>query len=167
MIPQISVILNNVPMILMVMAIKALITPHRISCHLIWPLEEWLVFNLFQNLLYWLSEHSINRLGVGKSRLPNKIFSRSVVLDLIWLEIPPLLRDYLRLSFPLLLVLLYSSILINLIHQLTYIGNRFTSERLSQVMFCWEASLKSTNGHIIIAPVYFVKYLLVSIWVSF
>ena len=131
MIPQISAILGSVPMVLMIMAIKVLITPHRISYHLIWPFEERLIFNLLQNLLYWLSEHSINRLGVGRSRLLNKIFPRSVVLDSIRPEIPPLLRDHLSISFTLQLVLLYPSILINPIHQLMYTGNRFTSERFS------------------------------------
>ena len=52
MIPQISAILGSVPMVLMIMAIKALITPHRISYHLIRSLEERLIFNLLQNLLY-------------------------------------------------------------------------------------------------------------------
>ena len=130
-----STILGSVPMVLMIMAINALITLNRISCHLIRSLEERLVFNLLQNLLYWLSEHSINRLGIGRSRLPNKIFARSIVLDLIRLEIPPLLRDHFSLSFPLQLVLLYPSILINPIHQVTYTGNRFINKRFSQVMF--------------------------------
>ena len=124
-------------------------------------------FNLLQNLLYWLSEHSINRLGISRSRLPNKIFPRSVVLDLIPLEIPPLLRDHLSFSFPLQLVLFYPSILINPIHQVTYTGNRFINKRFSLVMFGWEASLKSTNGHIIIAPVYLIKHLPMSIQASF
>ena len=163
MIPQISAILGSVPMVLMIMAIKALITPHRISCHFIRPLEERLILNLLQDLLYWLSKHIINHLGVGRSRLANKILSRSVVLDPIRPKIPHLLRDRLRLSFPLQLVLIYPPILINPIHQLTYIDNRFTSERFSQVMLGWEASLKSANGHIIVAPIYLVKHLLISI----
>ena len=91
MVPQVSTILGSVPMVLMIMAIEALITPHRISCHLVWPFEEWLAFNLLQNLLYWFSEHSIHRLGVSRSWLPNKIFPRSVVMGLVRLEIPHLL----------------------------------------------------------------------------
>ena len=38
-------------MILMIMAIKALIILHRISCHLVHQFEEQLVFILLQNLL--------------------------------------------------------------------------------------------------------------------
>ena len=116
MIPQISAILGSVPMILMIMAIKVLVMLHRISCHLIHPPEERLVFNLLQDLLYWLSKYSINRLGVGRPRLSNKVSPRSVVLDLIRPEILHLLRDHLRLSFPLQLVFLYSPVLINSIH---------------------------------------------------
>ena len=51
MIPQIFAILNSVSMILMIMAVKVLVTIHRISCHLIGPLEEQFVLNFLQNLL--------------------------------------------------------------------------------------------------------------------
>ena len=100
MIPQISAILGSVPMILMIMAIKVLLTLHRISCHLIHPPEERLVFNLLQDLLYWLSKYNINRLGVGKSRLPNKIFLRSVVLDPIRSDLKSLLSWGTTFAFP-------------------------------------------------------------------
>ena len=126
MVPHVSTILGSVPVVLMVMAIEALIAPQRISRHLVWPFEEWLAFNLLQNLLYWFSEHSIHRLGVGRSWLPNKIFLKSVILGSVRPEIPPLLRDHFRLSFLLQLVFFYSSILINPIHKLTHAGNGFT-----------------------------------------
>ena len=166
MVPQVSIILSSVSMVLMITAIKALITPHRISCHLVRPFEERLVFNLLQNLLYWFSEHSIHRLGVGRSWLPNKIFPRSVIMGSVWPEIPHLLKDYLCLSFSLQLVFLYSSVLVNSIHKLTHTGNRFTRQRFPQTMLGWEASLESTNDHIIIVLVYFVKYLPISIRVG-
>ena len=166
MVPQISAILGSVSMVLMIMAIKALITPYRISCHLIQSFEERLVFNLLQNLLYWLSEHSINCLGVGRSWLPKKIFPRSVIIDPVRPKILPLLSDHLSLSFPLYLVFLYPSVLVNPIHKLVHTGNRLTSQRFPQIMLGWEAYLKSTNGHIIEVSVYFVKHLLVSIRVS-
>ena len=127
MVPQVSAILGSVSMVLMILAIKALITPHRISCHLVRPFEERLVFNLFQNLLYWFSEHSINHLGVGRSRLPNKVSPRSVIIVSIRLEIPPLLRDHLSLSFPLQLVFFYHFVLVNQIHKLAHTSNRLTS----------------------------------------
>ena len=66
MVPQISVVLGGVSLVLMVLAIKALVTPYEISCHLIWSFEEWLILNLFQYLVHWLSEHNINRLSVGR-----------------------------------------------------------------------------------------------------
>ena len=166
MVPQVSTIFGSMPMILMIMAIVALITPHRISCHLVRPFEERFIFNLLQNLLYWFSEHSIHRLGVGKSWLLNKISPRSVIMGPARPEIPPLLRDHFCLSFPLQLVLLYSSVLINSIHKLTHVGNRFTRQRFPQTMLSWEASLESTNGHIIIVPVYFVKHPPISIQVN-
>ena len=53
-------------LVLVVVAIKALITPHGISCHLVWPFEERLILNLFQYLVHWLSEHSINYISVGR-----------------------------------------------------------------------------------------------------
>ena len=70
MVPQVSTILSSVPMVLMIMAIEALITPHRISCHLVRPFEEWLIFHLFQDLMYWVSEHSVYCLRIGGPRLP-------------------------------------------------------------------------------------------------
>ena len=149
-------------MILMILA-KALITPHRISYYLVRSFEERLVFNLFQNLLYWFSEHSINHLGVGRSWLPNKVFPRSVIIVPVRPEIPPLLRDHLSLSFPLYLVFLYPSIIVNPIHKLAHTGNRFTSQRFPPIMLGWEASLKSTNGHIVIVSIYFIKHLPISI----
>ena len=150
-------------MVLMVMAIEALITPHRISCHLVRPFEERLILNILQNLLYWFSKHSIHRLSVGRSWLPNKIFLRSVIMRSVRLEIPHLLRDHLLFSLPLQLVLLYSSVLINLIHKLSHTSNRLTRQRFPQTMLGWKASLKSINGHIVIVPVYLIKHFPISI----
>ena len=83
MIPQVSAILGGVSMVLVILAIKALITPYRISYHLIRPFEKRLVFNLLQNLLYWFSKHSINHLGVSRSQLPKKVFLRLIVIVLV------------------------------------------------------------------------------------
>ena len=166
MVPQVSTILGSVLVVLMIMAIEVLIMPYRISCHLVQPFKERLIFNLLQNLLYWFLEHNIHRLGVGKSWLPNKIFPRSVIMGPVRPEIPHLLRDHLCLSSSLQLVLLYSFVLINLIHKLTHISDRFTRQRFPQTMFDWKASLESTNGHIVIVPIYFVKHLPISIRVG-
>ena len=166
MIPQVSTILSSVSMVLVILLIKALITPHRISCHLIRPFKEWLIFNLLQNLLYWFSEHSINHLGVGRSRLPSKVFPRSVIIVSVRPEIPPLLKDHLSLSFPLQLVFFYPFVLVNLIHKLAHTSNRLISQRFPQIMLDWEASLESINGHIIIVSIYLIKHFPVSIQVG-
>ena len=46
MIPQIPAVFHGVPLILMILAIKALIAPHGVSNHLVRPFEERLVLNL-------------------------------------------------------------------------------------------------------------------------
>ena len=66
MILQILTVLGDVSLVLVVVAIKVLITPYEISCHLIWPFEERLILNLFLYLMHWLSKHNINRLSVGR-----------------------------------------------------------------------------------------------------
>ena len=83
MIPQISTVLCSVSLVLVVLAIKALIAPYGVSCHLIWPFEEWLILDLFQNLVHWFSEHHINHLSIGKPWLPSKVSPRSVVIALV------------------------------------------------------------------------------------
>ena len=154
-------------MVLVILSIKALITPHRISYHLIRPFEERLIFNLLQNLLYWFSEYNINHLGVGRSGLPNKVFSRSVIIVPIHLNIPSILRDHLSLLFPLQLVFFYPPVLVNLIHKLTHTGNMLTSQKFPQIMLGWKTSLESTYGHIVIVSFYFIKHLPLSIRVGF
>ena len=82
MIPQISTVLRSVSLVLMVLAIKALITPHRVSCHLIWPFKEQLILDLLQNLVPWFLEHRINNLSIGRPWFPSKVSLRSVVIVL-------------------------------------------------------------------------------------
>ena len=100
MIPQISTILHSVSLVLVVLAIKALITPHRVSCHLIWPFKEQLILDLLQNLVHWFSEHRINHVSISRPWLPNKVSPRSVVIVPIRPEIPPLWWITLALPFP-------------------------------------------------------------------
>ena len=52
MVPQIPVVFGGISLVLVVVAIKALIAPHRVSCHLIWSFEERLVLNFFQYLVH-------------------------------------------------------------------------------------------------------------------
>ena len=66
MIPQISTVLRSVPLVLIVLAIKALVTPHGVSSHLVWSFEERFILYLFQNLMHQFSEHHINRLSISR-----------------------------------------------------------------------------------------------------
>ena len=130
MIPQISTILCSVSLVLIVLTIKSLVAPYRISCHLIWSLEERLILDLLQNLVHQFSEHRIDHLSIGRPWLPNKVFPRSVIIVPVQPEIPPLLRDSLSLIFPLLLVFLNSFILVNPVHELAHTGDRLSRQRL-------------------------------------
>ena len=66
MVPQIPAVLRNVSLVLMVLAVKAPIAPHGVSSHLVWPFEEQLILDLFQNMMHRFFEHRINRLGVTR-----------------------------------------------------------------------------------------------------
>ena len=103
-------------MIVMIVVVKILVASRRLSYYLVGPFKKWFILNLLQYLLHRLPKHGINRLGVGRIRLPNIVFPRSVIVVLVRPEIPPLLRDYLSLSFSLQFVFFYSSVLINSIH---------------------------------------------------
>ena len=130
MIPQISTVLINVSLVLVELAIKALIAPHGVSGHLIWPFEEQLILDLLQNLVHRLSKHHINHLSIGRPWLPSKVSLRSVLIISIRPEILPLLRDNLNFPFPLLLVFLNPFILINLVHELVHTSDRLSCQRL-------------------------------------
>ena len=66
MIPQILAVLGGVSLVLVVVAIKALIAPLGVPCHLIWPSKEWLILNLFKNLMHRFLEHSIDHLSISR-----------------------------------------------------------------------------------------------------
>ena len=120
--------------VLVVLAIKILIAPYGLPRHLIRPFKVWLVLDFLQHPMYWFSEHSIDSLCVGCSRMPYEISHRAVAVMSVRPEIPPLLRDNLFFSLTLQLVFLYSFILIDLIHQLAHTSDRLTSQRLPQVV---------------------------------
>ena len=142
MIPQVLVVFGSVSLVLVVITIKVLIAPHRISCHLIWPFKERLILNLFQYLAHWLSEHSINCLSIGKPWLPSEVSSWSVVIVSVRFEIPPLLRDNLSVTFPLLLVFLNPLVLINPVYELAHTSNRFAHQRLLKLCSVGRPTLK-------------------------
>ena len=163
MIPQVPTVFGGVSLVLVVVAIKALIVPHGISCHLIWPFEKWLILNLFQHLAHWLSEHNINSLRVGSSRLPSKVSLWSVIIVSVRPEISPLLKDNLSLTFPLLLVFLDPFIFVNPIHELTHNGDRFTSQGFPKTVLGWVTDLKNIDSHIIEFVIYLVVHLLLPV----
>ena len=127
---QVSTILYGVSLVLVVLAIKSLIAPQGVSCHLIWQFEEWLILDLLQNLVHWFSEHRINHLSISRPRLPRKVSPRSVVIILVRPKILHLLRDNLSLTFPLLLAFFNHVILVNPVHELVYTGDRLSRQRL-------------------------------------
>ena len=131
MVPQIFTILRSVSLVLMVLAIKALVTPHGVSNHHVWVFEERLILNLLQNLMHRFSENRINHLSISRPWLPSKVSLRPVVVIVpVRPKIPHLLRDNLSFSFPLLLVFLNPLVLINLVHELVHTGDRLASQRL-------------------------------------
>ena len=129
MVPQCSIVLSGMSPLLVVLAVKALVAPQKVSTHSVQPLEVWLVFYLLQNLMHRFSKHNVNRLRSCRLRLPSKISPGSVIVVMVRPEIPHLLRDNLALSFALPLVLFNPLILVNPIHELAYTGNRLPSKR--------------------------------------
>ena len=106
----------------LILAIEVQIVSHGVPHHLIWPFEEWLILNLFQNLMHRFPKHRVNRLSTCGCWLLSKVPPGSIIVVPIRLEIPPLLRDNLSLACPLLLVFLNPLILVNLIHELVHAG---------------------------------------------
>jgi len=119
------------PLFLVVLTMKILVAPHRVSSHFVWSFKVRLVLDLLQDLMYWLLEQRVHHLRSCRPRLPSKIPSGSVIVVMVRSEIPSILKDNLALSLALLLVLFNPLILINLIYELAYTNNRFPRQRLS------------------------------------
>ena len=127
MVPQVSAVLGGVPRFLVVLAIQVLVALHRVSCHLIRPFEERLIHDLFQNLMYRISEHGMYCLCVGEPGLPCKVSPRLVVIvESVRSEIPPLLWDNFRFTFSQLLVFFNPFILVDPVHELAQAGDRLS-----------------------------------------
>ena len=120
MISQGSTIFCGVSSLLVVLAMETLIALHKVSSHLVWPFKVWLILNFFLNLMHRLTKHCANHLSSSKPRLPSKVSPGLVIIVPVRPEIPLILRDILRLSFPLLFVLLDSLILVNMVHKPTH-----------------------------------------------
>ena len=167
MVPQILAILRSVSLVSMVLAIKALVTPRGVSSHLVWLFEKRLILELLQNLMHQFSEHCINHLGVGRPWLSSVISPRLVIIELVRPKIPPLLRDNLHFTFPLLLVFLNPFVLINLVYELAHTNNRFASQGLPQTVLSKKADLKSTNGHVFKVTIYLIVHFPIPVRVCF
>ena len=116
--------------------------------------------------MYWFSEHSIDSLCVGCSRLPYEISPQAVAVMSVRPEIPPLLRDNLLFSLTLQLVFLYSFILIDSIHQLAHTSGRLASQRLPQAVLGWETVFKGVDVDIIKVAVHFIIHLPIPVQVG-
>ena len=155
------------PLILMVLVMKALVVPYGISFHLVWSFKVWLILNLLQDLMYWLSELHVNHLRSRKPRLSSKIPSRPIIIVSVRPKIPHILRDNLSLSFPLLLVFLNPLVFVNTIHKPTHTPYRLLGQGLSQIMFGRQADLKIPYSHVIKVSIDLIKHLPVSVRVHF
>ena len=142
---------------------KILVTPHGVSSHLVWPFEVRLIFDLLQDLMFWLSKHCVNHLRSCRPRLPSKIPSRFVIIVSVRPEIPHVLRDNLSLSFPLLLVFLNPLVFINTIHKATHTPYRLLGQGLSQIILGKQADLESPYSHVIKILVNLIEHLLISV----
>ena len=113
--------------------------------------------------MYWFSEHNIDSLCVGCSRLPYEISPRAVAVIPIRPEIPSLLRDNLLFSSTLQLVFLHSLILIDLIHQLVHTGGGLANQRLPQAVRLF---FEGDNDDIVKIVVHFIVRLPISVRVG-
>ena len=98
-------------------------------------------------------------------RLVTEAFEGDKSCDLLSL-ISLLSSFFLLFSFALQLVILYSFILIDPIHQLMYIGGRLASQRLPQVMLGWEAILEGVDGDVVKVAIHLIIHLPISARVS-
>ena len=149
-------------LVLVILAIEVLIVPRRVSFHLVWPFDKWLILNLLQNLMHQFSKHGIDCLSTSRYWLPREISPQPVVIVLVRPKIPPLLKDNFILSFPLLLVFLNPFVLIDSIHELAYASDEFSRQGLP-----WEATLESTDDNDIKVTIYLIIHLPVSVLVCF
>ena len=154
------------PVILVVLAIKALIAPRGFSRHLIRPPKVWLVLDFLQHPMYWFSEYDIDSLCIDCSGLPYEVSPQAIAVIPVRPEIPPLLKDNLLFSSSLQLVFLHSLILIDPIQQLAHTGGRLANQRLPQAVIGWETIFESDNGDVVKIIFHFIVRLPISVQVG-
>ena len=159
---EVPVILCGVSVVLVVLAIKVLVSLCRLSRHLIRPSKVWFALDFFQHLMHRFSEYSPDTLHIGCLRLPCEISFRATVDVSIRPKIPPLLRDNLLLSLALHLVFFFSLVLIDPIHQLAHAGGRLASQGFPQAMLGWEAVFEGVDGDVVKFAIHFIIHLPIS-----
>ena len=120
--------------VLVVLAIKVLVSLYGLSCHLIRPSKVWFTLDFFQQLMHWFSEYSPDILRIGCLRLPREVSLQATIGVSVRPEISPFLRDKLLLSLALHLVFFYSLVHIDSIHQLAHAGGRLANQGFPQAM---------------------------------
>ena len=120
--------------VLVVLAIKVLVSLYGLSYHLIRPSKLWFALNFFQHLMHWFLEYGPDVLRIGCLRLPCEISPQAIVGVSVRPKILPLLRDNLLLSLAQHLVFFYPLVLIDLIHQLAHAGGKLASQGFLQAM---------------------------------
>ena len=117
--------------------------------------------------MYWLSEHRVNHLKSRRPRLLSKIPFGPIIIVSVRPKIPPILRDNLSLSLPLLLVFLNSLVFVNTIHKPMHTPYQLLGQGLSPIMLDWQADLKSPYSHVIKVLINLIEHLSVSVRVCF
>ena len=165
MIPQSFAVLNGMPSFLMVLAMKTLVAPHRVSSYLVWSFKIWLILDLLQDLMYWLSEHFVNHLRSRRLRLPSKIPLGPAIIVSVRPKIPHVQKDNLSLYLLLLLDFLNPLVLVNTVHKSTHTPYQYLGQTLSQIMLSKQA--ENPYSHVIKVPIDLIEHFPVSIRVCF
>ena len=166
-IPEVPAILRGLSVVLVVLAIKVLVSLCGLSRHLIRPSKVWFALDFFQHLMHRFLEYSPDVLRVGCLLFPCEISPRATIDVSVQLEIPSLLRDNLFLSLALHLVFFYSLVLIDPIPQLAHAGGRLASQGFPQAMLGQETALESVDGNVVKVAIHFIIHLSIFARVSF
>ena len=144
MTPQLSTIFCSVPSLLVVLAMKALVTPCGVSPILFGHLKYSLLAIFFK--IWCMGSRntmlttrvavdldcpakSLRAITPYSNNRPRRDFAVSIRP-----KIPSILWDHLSFPFPLLLVFPNLLILVNAVHELMHIPNRLPCQRFSQIM---------------------------------
>ena len=88
-VPKVPTVFYSMSVVLVLLTIQNLIALYGVSSHLIRPLEEWLILDFLQNLMYRFSEYGVNYLNVDpdcpmKSLLGRLLLYRSDLKSLFF-----------------------------------------------------------------------------------